>query len=240
MKGISVTAKMWGVKVLIIDDEQKLGGLLAENLQEFGLEVKVWPTGEGALEQFHLFKPDLVVLDVMLPGVDGFTLCRKIRQESLTPIIMLTSRSAENDRIVGLELGADDYVVKPFSLRELVARVRTQLRRQEALRQVQASPGRRLSVLDCTVDLDGRTVQVKGAPVEVTRREFELLHCLMEHPGRVFTRNQLIERVWGGQFEGFDRSVDALVRRLKEHLGKGALLSGAIVAVRGVGYKLQP
>ncbi|GEM44491.1 response regulator transcription factor [Deinococcus cellulosilyticus] len=228
------------MRVLIIEDEKDLGELIQEHLEEYGYEVKWWGTGTGALEVFQAFHPDLVILDVMLPGVDGFTLCRKIRQESLTPIIMLTSRTEEADRIVGLELGADDYVAKPFSIRELVARARTQLRRQEALQSTAVVPVvSSITLLDCTLHPEERTVQVQGAPVDLTRREFDLLCHLMQRPGRVLTRDTLIEQVWGDDFDGFERTVDTHIKRLREKLGKDSEVAKAIQAVRGVGYRFQ-
>lgn len=225
--------------VLIIEDEMDLGELIGEHLQEYGYRVVLWTTGIGALDTFKQVNPDLVILDVMLPGVDGFTLCRKIRAESLTPIILLTARGEEQDRIVGLELGADDYVSKPFSIRELVARARTQLRRQEALQEASLPDKATVSLLDCILHPEKRTVLVKGAPVDLTRREFDLLCHLMQRPGRVLTRENLIEQVWGADFDGFERTVDTHIKRLREKLGKDSAVAKALQAVRGVGYRFQ-
>lgn len=228
------------MRVLIIEDEKDLGELIQEHLEEYGYQVKWWGSGTGALDLFQTFRPDLVILDVMLPGVDGFTLCRKIRQESLVPIVMLTSRTEEHDRIVGLELGADDYVAKPFSIRELMARARTQLRRQEALQQLTVPVAvESLTLLDCTLHPEERSVQVQGVPVDLTRREFDLLHHLMQRPNRVLTRDILIEQVWGEDYDGFERTVDTHIKRLREKLGKDSEVAKAIQAVRGVGYRLQ-
>jgi DNA-binding response OmpR family regulator len=222
-------------RILVVDDEAGIRELVGTYLRNDGFEVDEAVDGEDAIERFQRSEPDLVVLDLRLPGIDGFDVLREIRRRSSVYVIMLTARSDETDKLVGLELGADDYVTKPFSPRELVARVRAVLRRG---RQDDVEPDgpRRFSGL--TVDVERHEVCVDGAPVELTSLEFELLAALAGAPGRVFTRRQLIERVWGWDFYGDERVVDVHVRNLRRALGDPADAPRFVGTVRGVGYKL--
>jgi len=235
-------------RILIIEDEVNLSNLIADHLREYAYTTIQAFTGTEGWDAFTREEPDLVLLDVMLPGMDGLTICRNIRAQSFAPIIMLTARSEEIDRVLGLELGADDYMPKPFSPRELVARVRAQLRRQEQLTQRASShvisdtvnsTGTAIRLHDCTLNAELRAVTVAGRVVDLTRREFDLLHYLMDNTSRVLTREWLLERVWGDDFDGYDRTVDTHVLRLRDKLGRSSRIANAITAVRGIGYKLE-
>ncbi|WP_062313315.1 response regulator [Demequina rhizosphaerae] len=223
-----------GRTVLVVDDEENIRGLVGGYLRRDGFEVAEAASGEDALAVLSRDPVALVLLDVRLPGIDGVETLRRIRRTSDVPVLMLTARAEEADRIVGLEVGADDYVTKPFSPREVVARVRAILRRGD-------SGGRspdRLDVADVSIDLGGREVTVGGAPATLTALEFDLLAALASAPGRVFTRRQLIERVWGWDFFGDERIVDVHVRKLRRALGDDAEHPRLLHTVRGVGYKL--
>ncbi len=216
--------------ILLVDDEKNITELARLYLENDGFRVEAAYDGERALELFHAHQPDLIVLDLMLPKLDGFEVCRRIRGQSDVPIIMLTARDEAVDKIVGLELGADDYLTKPFNPRELVARVRAILRRATiALKTQQVSVG------DLTIDLDRREVQVEGKSVALRAKEFDLLAVLMQNPRIVFTRERLLQVAWGYDFAGETRTVDVHVAHLRKKLA-GAKTE--IETVTGVGYKL--
>ena len=225
-------------KILIVDDEPPIVDVLSYNLKQAHYQVVVARDGEEALAQAQREQPDLVILDLMLPRLDGLEVCRILRRERDVPIIMLTARDAEVDRVVGLELGADDYVVKPFSVRELLARVKNVLRRA-APRSPESSPDS-VQIGALTVDTACREAYLGAVELELTRLEFELLYTLARHVGHVLSREQLLEQVWGYDYHGDLRVVDAVVKRLRAKLRQAAPKSEIIITVRGVGYKLSP
>jgi len=221
-------------KILVVDDEPKIVDLVRAYLEQAGFEVVSADDGQMALTVFRHEKPDLVILDLMLPGIDGLDACRIMRRESAVPIIMLTARAEEADRLIGLELGADDYVVKPFSPREVVARVKAVLRRVEG----EVSPPEMIRVGDLVIDLARHTVEMAGRPVELTPTEFDLLVVLARRPGRVFTRWQLLDQVQGDAYEGYERTVDAHIKNLRAKIEPDPKKPRYIVTVYGRGYKL--
>lgn len=223
-------------RILVVDDEPTIVDLLQYNLQRASYEVLVARDGEEALIKARQEKPDLIILDLMLPCMDGLEVCRALRRERDVPIIMLTARDAEVDRVVGLELGADDYVVKPFSVRELIARVGSVLRRATP-RQDEIAPDL-LRVGSLVVDAARHEARCQGAELELTALEFDLLYALMRHAGQVLKREQLLEQVWGYDYYGDLRVVDTAVKRLRSKLRQAAPADELIVTVRGVGYKL--
>jgi len=220
--------------ILVVEDETKIARLVRDYLEHAGFEVLVAGDGEVALASARRSRPDLVVLDLGLPGRDGLDVARMLRQTSGVPIVMLTARGEEVDRVVGLELGADDYVVKPFSPKELVARVRAVLRRTEAAR---AGGPEVLRVADVEVDVPRMRVSVGGRPVELPPREFQLLATLVREPGRVFTRGQLLDAVHGVAFESYERAVDAHVKNLRKKLEPAPGKPRYLLTVHGVGYR---
>lgn len=224
------------VKILIVDDEPPIVDMLAYNLKRANYEVLIAGDGEEALSQVRTEGPDLIILDLMLPKVDGLEVCRTLRREHDVPIIMLTARDAEVDRVVGLELGADDYVVKPFSVRELMARVKSVLRRATPKRTETASES--IQVGPLVVDVARHEVHWHQVDVDLTALEFDLLHAFARHAGQVLTREQLLEQVWGYDYYGDLRVVDAAVKRLRAKLRDAAPDAVIIRTVRGVGYKL--
>jgi len=221
--------------ILVVDDEPQIARLVRDYLETAGYPVLLAFDGREALAAFRREKPRLVVLDLMLPQMDGLDVARVIRKESDTPIIMLTARVEEADRLIGLELGADDYMTKPFSPRELVARVRAVLRRIEG-REHAAS---RIEIGDLTIDPDHRAVSVAGRPVELTATEFDLLTVLARHPGRVFSRLDLLERVQGYAYEGYERTIDAHVKNIRQKIEPNPRQPHYIQTVYGVGYKFS-
>ncbi len=221
-------------KILVVDDERKMVKLVRTYLEGAGFRVVVAYDGQEALTVFRHEQPDLVVLDLMLPEIDGLDVARTLRRTSNVPIIMLTARAEETDRLIGLELGADDYVVKPFSPRELVARVRAVLRRVEA---GPASP-QLITTGALTLDLGRREARLAGRPIPLTTAQFDLLTVLAQHPGQVFSRMQLLDAVQGEAFEGYERTVDAHIKNLRRALGDDPRDPRYILTVRGVGYKL--
>jgi DNA-binding response OmpR family regulator len=226
-------------RVLVVEDEVALNDLVRAHLEQAGHAVRQAHDGPSALRAAAEFAPELVVLDWMLPGLDGLSVCRELRRSSLAPIIMLTARRDEADRVTGLQVGADDYVVKPFSPVELVARVHAMLRRV-ALDRAAAQPADGTTPLVCgslVLDPAALTATVAGEPVTLSRREFELLSLMLRHPGRTFTRDFLIDRVWGADYEGLDRAVDTQMVRLRRKLGS---FGQHIEAVWGMGYRLRP
>jgi DNA-binding response OmpR family regulator len=225
-------------RVLVVDDEPNLLHSVAYSLRKEGYEVLTAADGEQALATARRETPDALVLDIMLPKMDGFEVCRRLRAESTIPILMLTAKDSEIDRVVGLEIGADDYLTKPFSMRELVARVRAMLRRASMLAAQPPAPDViRLDELE--VDLQRRRVICRGREVALKPKEFDLLAFLMARPGRVFTRDDLLERVWGYNYPGITRTVDAHVRSLREKLGDDADAPRWVETVRGVGYRFH-
>ena len=227
-------------KILVVDDEARVVRLVRTYLEGAGFEVVAAYDGEEALRVFRSERPDLVVLDLMLPKMDGLDVARAMHRISNTPIIMLTAKAEETDRLVGLELGADDYVVKPFSPRELVARVRAVLRRaaREAPQASLAGGRERIEVGDLQIDLARRQAFVNGKPVDLTTTQFDLLAVLASQPGRVFTRMQLLDAIQGDAYEGYERTIDAHIKNLRKALGDNPRQPRYIVTVRGVGYKL--
>ena len=219
--------------ILVVDDEPTLRETLAEALDADGFRVITAADGREALACFREHRPDLVVLDLMLPELSGIEVCRIIRQESGIPILMLTAKSSEVDKVVGLELGADDYVTKPFSLRELTARIRALLRRTE---QPAGEGPASVAVGDLTVDLAGHRLLRDGAPVPLKPKVFELLAFLVRNPGQVFSREQLLERVWGYDFAGETRTVDVHVHWLRAAIEPEPASPTIVQTVRGVGY----
>ncbi len=218
--------------VLVIDDDERLNGLLAEYLARFGFRVATETNAERGLKALRTCSPDLVILDVMLPGASGFDVCREIRSKSSVPIIMLTARGEVADRIVGLELGADDYLPKPFEPRELVARIQSVLRRNG-----EPARTRRFEAGDLSVDLDRRAATVASVPVELTTMEFELLSVFVRHPGIVLSRDRLMDVLRGLDWEACDRSIDVLVSRLRRKLADDSRHPKYIKAIWGIGYQ---
>lgn len=231
-------------KILVVEDELVLRETLAYNLTRQGYEVSVAADGQVAVEVAQRENPDLILLDIMLPGLDGFEVCRILRQEHFAPIIMLTARDDEVDKIVGLEVGADDYLTKPFSMRELLARVKAQLRRVRLLREEfagekEVSPGERLRFGDLVVDLDRREVTLRGKAIPLKPKEYELLAYLAENEGRVLSRDQVLEDVWGWDYTGGSRTVDVHVRWLREKIEDDPANPVRIITVRGAGYRFE-
>jgi DNA-binding response OmpR family regulator len=220
--------------ILVVEDEMKIAGLVRDYLRHAGFEVIVTGQGGSAIASARGSKPDLIVLDLGLPGQDGLDVARELRRSSSVPIVMLTARGEEADRIVGLELGADDYVVKPFSPKELVARVRAVLRRTEAAR---AGGAEILRAAGVEVDVPRMCVSAGGRPIDLTPTEFQLLATLMREPGRVFTRAQLLDAVHGVAFESYERAVDAHVKNLRKKIEPTPGRPRYILTVRGVGYR---
>jgi DNA-binding response OmpR family regulator len=226
--------------ILLVEDEERLAGLVRDQLTANGYTVSVAGDGRAALDLMETRGADLVILDWMLPGLDGLEVCRRIRARSVTPILMLTARAEELDRVLGLEVGADDYLTKPFSMRELLARARALLRRVDLMRQERAGQdGDRDGTLEVgalQLDVDGRTASVAGEGIDLTPKEFDLLHLLARQPGRAYSREYLLQRIWGDEYVGFDRTVDTHVVRLRRKLGP---FGKQIATVWGVGYKLR-
>jgi DNA-binding response OmpR family regulator len=220
--------------ILIVEDEMKIARLVRDYLEHAGFEVLVAGNGESALASARGSKPDLVVLDLGLPGRDGLDVARELRRSSNVPIVMLTARGDEADRIVGLELGADDYIVKPFSPKELVARVRAVLRRTTS---ADVGGAEVLRAADVEVDLRRMRVSVGDRPVELTPTEFDLLATFVREPGRVFTRGQLLDAVRGVAFESYERAIDAHVKNIRKKIEPSAGRPRYILTVHGVGYR---
>ena len=225
-------------RILLVDDEQSVQKLLAYPLRKEGYEVVSALDGREALDRLRDGAFDLVVLDLMLPKVDGFDVCRQIRAKSAVPIIMLTAKAEEIDKVLGLELGADDYITKPFSVREFRSRVKAVLRRAELVRS-EDEPEEPIERGDLRVDFDKRNVEVRGAPIKLTYVEFEILATLIRSPGRVFSRSQLLERVWGDAAYRDPRTVDVHIRHLREKLESDPRHPELIFTVRGVGYRFK-
>ncbi|SHJ57783.1 two-component system, OmpR family, response regulator VicR [Geosporobacter subterraneus DSM 17957] len=221
-------------KVLVVDDEKPISDIVKFNLEKEGYEVGVAFDGEDAIRKVYQFEPDLILLDIMLPKMDGFQVCKKIRESFNTPILMLTAKEEEVDKVLGLELGADDYITKPFSIRELMARVKANIRR------VGAVPGNGKSNViasgELSIDLTKYEVKKRNETVELTLREFELLKFLATQEDLVFTREQLLEEVWGYEYYGDIRTVDVTIRRLREKIEDNSSNPKYILTKRGIGY----
>ena len=226
-------------RVLVVDDEPMVTEVVGRYLGREGFEVALAADGEKALSVAREWSPDLIVLDLMLPGIDGLEVCKTLRKESRVPIIMLTARGEETDRIVGLELGADDYVVKPFSPRELVARIKAVLRRSTAT-PVKYVEGDVIRFPAFTLNPRTRMVEVRGKVVDLTAKEFDLLLFLASSPGQVFTREQLLNDVWDYSYAADSSTVTVHVRRLREKIESEPMRPGFIKTVWGVGYKFEP
>ena len=232
------------MSVLLAEDEESFVEALVLGLAREGFEVSIARDGPEALAQFEAIQPDLVLLDIMLPKLSGIDVCRAIRARSAVPIIMVTAKGTEIDTVVGLEVGADDYVSKPYRLRELVARMRAVMRRSpsrpEGLAQAAGGEVRgAIQVGDVTVDIDRRTVMVRGVEVQLRRKEFDLLLLLVENAGRVLTRDTLIDRVWGTDYVGDTKTLDVHIKRLRAHLEPNRGSPTLITTVRGVGYRFE-
>lgn len=221
--------------ILIIEDEPKVARLARDFLEQGGFRVLIAADGNNGLAMARREHPDLIVLDLMLPGLDGLDVCRALRRESDVPIIMLTARSEETDRLIGLELGADDYVSKPFSPRELVARVRALLRRAKG---TVYQPGV-IRAGDLVIDIDSHRLTRAGENIHLTRFEFNLLQILAQHPGQIYTRAQLLEKLHGVAFDGYDRSVDAHIKNLRRKIELDPTEPRYILTIYGVGYKFN-
>ncbi len=227
-------------RILLVDDEPNLRHTVSYNLRREGHEVLAVADGESALATARAQAVDLVILDLMLPGIDGLEVCRRLRERNAVPIIMLTARDSEVDRVVGLEMGADDYLAKPFSMRELLARVKAVLRRADLARAAaEAQAPDRIQADGLTIRLSHRRVEVDGVEVALKPREFDLLAFLARHPGQVFSRAQLLAQVWGYDYAGDTRTVDVHVRSLRTKLGDRADTPRWLETVWGVGYRFR-
>ncbi|ADG87227.1 response regulator transcription factor [Thermobispora bispora] len=223
-------------RVLVVEDEESFSDALSYMLRKEGFEVAVAASGPEALEVFDREGADLVLLDLMLPGLPGTEVCRSLRQRSKVPVIMLTAKDSEIDKIVGLELGADDYVTKPFSSRELVARIRAVLRRRGDAEEPSSSV---LAAGPVRMDVDRHVVTVRGEKVQLPLKEFELLEVLLRNAGRVLTRGQLIDRVWGADYVGDTKTLDVHIKRLRAKIEPDPSKPRYILTVRGLGYKFE-
>ncbi|NLG73694.1 MAG: response regulator transcription factor [Chloroflexi bacterium] len=230
-------------RILVVEDEPALQETLAYNLTRQGYTVEVASDGQSAIETARRMHPDLIVLDILLPVLDGFEVCRILRQDMNTPILMLTARDNEIDRVIGLEMGADDYMTKPFSMREFLARVKAQLRRVRLIREeMDQEAGLAREIIrfgNLTLDLTRREVLLNDQPVAVKPKEFDLLLFLARHRGQVLSRELILERVWGWEFSGGSRTVDVHVRWLREKIEPDPAEPTRIVTVRGAGYRFE-
>ena len=225
-------------RILVVEDEESFSEALGYLLGREGFDVTLADTGTKAIEEFDRVGADLVLLDLMLPGLSGTEVCKQLRQRSAVPIIMLTAKDSEVDKVVGLELGADDYVTKPYSSRELVARIRAVLRRNTELGEDVATPGT-LIVGPVRLDTERHVVEISGTITQFPLKEFELLEFLMRNSGRVLTRTQLIDRVWGSDYVGDTKTLDVHIKRLRAKIEADPANPVFIQTVRGLGYKLE-
>lgn len=227
-------------KILVVDDEKPISDIVKFNLTKEGYEVFTAFDGEEAIEKVEEVEPDLILLDLMLPKKDGLEVCREVRKNHDTPIIMVTAKDSEIDKVLGLELGADDYVTKPFSNRELVARVKANLRRHDnSVSKEEEEETGDLTIGSLTIHPDAYVVSKKGETIELTHREFELLYYLAKHTGQVMTREHLLQTVWGYDYFGDVRTVDVTVRRLREKIEDNPSHPNWLITRRGVGYYLR-
>ncbi len=230
---------MYG-KILVVDDEQPIADILKFNLEKEGYQVICAFDGESAVELTFSERPDLILLDLMLPGKDGMDVCREIRTKLNTPIIMLTAKDTEIDKVLGLEMGADDYVTKPFGTRELLARVKAHLRRQANTSQPEEEKEQKgLAYLNLLIDSDMYVIYKDGVALDLTHREFELLHYMVRNCGKVMTREHLLQAVWGFEYYGDVRTVDVTIRRLREKLEDDPSKPEYIMTRRGLGYMMR-
>ena len=230
-------------KILIVDDDEHIAELISLYLTKECFDTRIEHDGQSAITAFKEYMPDVVLLDIMLPGKDGYQVCREIRMESNVPIIMLSAKTEVFDKVLGLELGADDYITKPFSVRELVARVKANLRKVDASLNSKTIDDKqekkkesKISVGDLELDLDKFEVKVRGEVIDLTLREFEVLKFLASEPGQVVTRETLLEKVWGYEYYGDIRTVDVTVRRIREKIEKDTSTPQILITKRGVGY----
>ena len=228
---------MLKTKILLVDDDPNIRQLVDLYLEKEGFEVSMADRGDTALKLFHQSPPNLMLLDLMLPGMDGWQVCREVRKTSNIPIIMLTAKDETFDKVLGLELGADDYIVKPFDMKELVARIKAVLRRFQ--QPESGGENKELAFPGLTVNLSQYAVSFMGRELEMPPKELELLYFLASHPNQVFTREQLLEQVWGYDYFGDSRTVDVHVKRLREKLEGGEQMGWLIKTVWGVGYKFE-
>jgi DNA-binding response OmpR family regulator len=227
-------------RILVVEDETDIAELVALHLRDNNFEVTLAADGHEGMRQAFARQWDLVILDIRLPGPDGLTICRALRREqAFVPVLMLTSKSSELDRVLGLELGADDYVTKPFSVSELMARVKAIFRRVDSLSLQSGGGGDTLSLGDLSIDPERREVDLSGQPVSLTAREFDLLVHFARNPGRVFSRAQLLDSVWGYGHEGYEHTVNSHINRLRAKIEPDPSQPDHIVTVWGVGYKLD-
>lgn len=224
-------------KILVVDDEKPIVDVLKFNLEKDGYKIIEAYDGEQAVEMALTAKPDLIILDVMLPKMDGFTVCKKLRQKLTCPIIMLTAREEVVDKIIGLELGADDYMTKPFSVRELTARIKANLRKHTLPEEEQENGEKdELKIKDLVLDTEKYVVVKKGKIIDLTMKEFEVIKLLATHAGQVFTREQILKNVWGYDYYGDVRSVDVTIRRIREKIEDNTSEPKYIITKRGIGY----
>ncbi|MDO4323562.1 MAG: response regulator transcription factor [Lachnospiraceae bacterium] len=225
-------------KILIVDDDENISELISLYLTKEFYDTKIVYDGESALREFDAFQPNLVLLDLMLPGIDGYQVCREIRQRSNTPIIMLSAKGEVFDKVLGLELGADDYIIKPFDSKELVARVKAVLRRYQPYPASKPKPsGKYVEYPDLTINLTNYSVIYKGDTVEMPPKELELLYFLAASPNQVFTREQLLDHIWGYEYIGDTRTVDVHIKRIREKIKDHE--NWSIATVWGIGYKFE-
>jgi DNA-binding response OmpR family regulator len=224
-------------RILVVDDEPSVSDLLAYNLRKAHYEISIAADGREALRRAREFRPDLILLDLMIPEVDGLDVCRELRKSGNVPVIMITARGEEIDRVIGLELGADDYVTKPFSVRELMARIKAVLRR--AQNETPESARILSGAGNLRMDVERRIVTIADTPIELTRLEFDLLHRLLINPGHVLTRERLLEQAWGFDYVGDTRAVDSAVKRLRAKLRAASPEADRIESVRGLGYRIH-
>ncbi len=229
-------------KIMIVDDDENIAKLLSLYLTKEFFECEIAHDGETALELNKTFNPDLILLDIMLPGMDGYAVCRELRKDYMTPVIMLSAKTETFDKVLGLELGADDYISKPFDSKEMVARVKAVLRRYENGSHVSQekkndTPPEEVVCADLVVNHSNYTVTQGGTPIEMPPKELELLYFLVSHPNQVFTREQLLDRIWGYEYVSETRTVDVHIKRLREKLGEQK--SYSIATIWGIGYRLE-
>ena len=226
-------------KILIVDDDENIAEIISLYLTKECFETQIAPDGESAIEMFETFNPDLVLLDIMLPGIDGYGVCRQIRATSMTPIIMLSAKGEVFDKVLGLELGADDYMEKPFDTKELVARVKAVLRRSKASTQtvIEEVAVKEVSYPDLKINLTNYSVEYMGKIVDMPPKELELLYFLASSPNHVFTREQLLDQLWGYEYVGDTRTVDVHIKRLREKINDHA--HWRLATIWGIGYKFE-
>ena len=224
-------------KILIVDDDANIAELISLYLLKECYDTKIVEDGESALHEFKTYQPNLILLDLMLPGIDGYQVCREIRTQSNVPIIMLSAKGEVFDKVLGLELGADDYIIKPFDSKELVARVKAVLRRYQPVKTESVVELKYVEYPDLVVNLSNYSVMYNGKPIDMPPKELELLYFLASSPNQVFTREQLLDRIWGYEYLGDTRTVDVHVKRLREKIKDHA--SWSIATVWGIGYKFE-